>query len=137
MALSAFHATFESSCASLSLCLPKSGEKIARSISLNSSAVPVAFRLEVFKMLKKEGKISDTVIDNMLSWHNSGFNIFCSRPTDPNDQSGLERLAQYIIRAPGMEGPCQAPRQPSFSVISLNKFVGHIDDGSTWYSRVG
>jgi len=29
----------------------------------------------------------------MLSWHNSGFNIFCSRPTDPDDQSGLERLA--------------------------------------------
>jgi len=36
-----------------------------------------------------------------------------------------------------MEGPCQAPRKPSFSVIPLNKFVGHIDDGSTWYSRVG
>jgi len=26
--------------------------------------------MEVFKMLKKEGKISDAVIDNMLSWHN-------------------------------------------------------------------
>ena len=36
----------------------------------------------------------------MLSWHNSGFNIFCSRPTDPDDQNGLERLAQYIVRAP-------------------------------------
>jgi hypothetical protein len=63
-------------------------------------ALEQAFRLEVFKMLKKEGKILSTVIDNMLSWHNSGFNIFCSRPTDPNDQNGLERLAQYIIRAP-------------------------------------
>ncbi len=51
-------------------------------------------------MLKKEGKISDAVIANMLSWHHSGFNIYCSRPTVPDDQSGLERLAQYIIRAP-------------------------------------
>jgi hypothetical protein len=50
--------------------------------------------------VKKESKISDAVIDNMLSWHNSGFNIFCSGPTDPDDQNGLERLAQYIIRAP-------------------------------------
>ncbi len=36
-------------------------------------ALEQAFRLEVFKMLKKEGKISDAVIDNMLGWHNSGF----------------------------------------------------------------
>ncbi len=63
-------------------------------------ALEHAFRLEGFKMLKKESKILDAVIDNMLSWHHSGFNIFCSRPTDPNDQSGLERLAQYIVRAP-------------------------------------
>ena len=61
-------------------------------------ALEHAFQLEVSKMLKKEGKISDTVIDNMPSWYNSGFNIFCSRPTDPDDQNGLERLAQYIIR---------------------------------------
>ena len=56
-------------------------------------ALEHAFRLEVFKMLKKESKISDAVIDNMLSWLGSRFNIFCSRPTDPKDQSGLERLA--------------------------------------------
>ncbi len=63
-------------------------------------ALEQAFRLEVFKLPKKEGKITDTVIDNMLSWHHSGFNIFCSRPTDPGNQNGLERLGQYIIRAP-------------------------------------
>lgn len=36
----------------------------------------------------------------MLGWLGSGFNIFCSRPTDPEDQCGMERLAQYIVRAP-------------------------------------
>ena len=40
VALSKFHATFESSCASLSLCLPKYEENMARSMSLYSSAVP-------------------------------------------------------------------------------------------------
>jgi len=39
-------------------------------------------------MGKKRSKISDAVIDNMLSWHNSGFNIFCSRPNEPDDQTG-------------------------------------------------
>ncbi len=28
-----------------------------------------AFQYEVLKMLKKEGKINDTTIENMLSWH--------------------------------------------------------------------
>ncbi len=33
-----------------------------------------AFRMEVFQLLKKEGLITDMVIENMLTWHNSGFN---------------------------------------------------------------
>ena len=34
------------------------------------------FRYEVLKMLKAEGKINDAVIENMLSWHHSGFNVY-------------------------------------------------------------
>jgi hypothetical protein len=59
-----------------------------------------AFRWEVLKMLKDEGKITDLVIENMLSWYNSGFNVYCGIPVRPSDKDGLERLAQYIIRAP-------------------------------------
>ena len=35
------------------------------------------FRHEVFKMLKAEGKINDVVIENMMNWHHSGFNVYC------------------------------------------------------------
>jgi len=59
-----------------------------------------AFRWEVLKMLKDEGLITDLVIENMLSWYNSGFNIYCGNAITPSDHNGLERLAQYIIRAP-------------------------------------
>jgi hypothetical protein len=59
-----------------------------------------AFRFEVLKMLKSEGKITDLVIDNMLSWYNSGFNVYCGSAISPFDHNGLERLGQYIIRAP-------------------------------------
>lgn len=35
-----------------------------------------AFQHEVLKMLKKEGKINAAVIENMLSWRHSGFNVY-------------------------------------------------------------
>lgn len=39
-------------------------------------------------------------IDNMLSWHHSGFHVYLSWPDDlPDDEKGLENLARYIIRA--------------------------------------
>jgi hypothetical protein len=57
------------------------------------------FRHEVLKMLKAEGKINDAVIENMLSWRHSGFNVYCGPSIWPNDEKALEDLARYIIRA--------------------------------------
>lgn len=59
-----------------------------------------AFRCEVLKLLKDAGKINDLIIENMMSWHHSGFNVYCGNVINPFDQEGVERLAQYIIRAP-------------------------------------
>jgi hypothetical protein len=50
-------------------------------------------------MLKSEGKINDAIIENMMSWHHSGFNIYCGKAIWPHDEKGLEDLARYIIRA--------------------------------------
>lgn len=58
-----------------------------------------AFRYEVLKMLKKEGKINDTIIENMLSWNHSGFHVYIGGRILPDDETGLEKLAKYIIRA--------------------------------------
>ena len=57
------------------------------------------FRYEVFKMLKSEGKINDLVIESMLNWHHSGFNVYCGNAIWPHNEDGLENLARYIIRA--------------------------------------
>jgi hypothetical protein len=57
------------------------------------------FRYEVLKMLKKEGKINDAIIENMLSWHHSGFHVYIGGRILPDDETGLEKLAKYIIRA--------------------------------------
>lgn len=65
------------------------------------------FRYEVFKMLKSEGKINDSVIESlsptpigdMMNWHHSGFNVYCGNAIWPHNEEGLENLARYIIRA--------------------------------------
>jgi len=57
------------------------------------------FRYEVFKMLKAEGKINNVVIENMMNWRHSGFNVHCGNAIWPHNEEGLENLARYIIRA--------------------------------------
>ncbi len=59
----------------------------------------VIFQYEVVKMLKKEGKIADAVIENMLSWHHSGFHVYIGDKIYSDDKTGLGNLARYIIRA--------------------------------------
>ncbi len=57
------------------------------------------FQYEVLKMLKKEDKINDAVIENMLSWRHSGFHVYIGDRITPSDKTGLGNLARYIIRA--------------------------------------
>ena len=51
-------------------------------------------------MLKTEGKINGFIIDNMNTWKHSGFQVYCGNSVDPFDDVAIERLAQYIVRAP-------------------------------------
>ena len=39
------------------------------------------------------------MIENMLGWHHSGFNVYCGNTIWPRNELGLENLARYIIRA--------------------------------------
>jgi hypothetical protein len=50
-------------------------------------------------MLKSEGKITDVVVENMMNWRHSGFNVYCGKAIWPHNEDGLENLAGYIIRA--------------------------------------
>ena len=65
----------------------------------DGKALEELFRYEVFKMLKAEGKITDTLIENMMSWRHSGFNVYCGNAIWSHNEEGLENLARYIIRA--------------------------------------
>jgi hypothetical protein len=65
----------------------------------NTGDLEELFRYEVFKMLEAEGKINDVVIENMMNWRHSGFNVYCGKAIWPHNEDGLENLARYIIRA--------------------------------------
>jgi hypothetical protein len=58
-----------------------------------------AFQYEVLKMLKKEGKINDAIIENMLSWRHTGFHVHVGGRIRPEDETALGNLAKYIVRA--------------------------------------
>ncbi len=50
-------------------------------------------------MLKKEGKINDAFIENMLSRHHTGFHLHVGGRIRPEDETALGNLAKYILRA--------------------------------------
>ncbi len=35
----------------------------------------------------------------MMSWPNSGFNVYCGNTIWPNDEKAIENIARYIVRA--------------------------------------
>ena len=50
-------------------------------------------------MLKAERKIGDGLIEKLMNWRHSGFNVYCGDAIWPHNEDGLENLARYIIRA--------------------------------------
>ena len=57
------------------------------------------FQYEVLKMLKKEGKINDAIIENMLCWRHTGFHVHVGGRIWPEDENALGNLAKYIARS--------------------------------------
>jgi hypothetical protein len=79
-------------------CFTSEGEFI-KSVFPKGKDLEKAFQVEVLKMLKKEGKITQFIIDNMLSWKNTGFNVYCGDPIHQEEHDSIEKLAQYITQA--------------------------------------
>jgi hypothetical protein len=50
-------------------------------------------------MLVSKRKLSGEMIRMLSTWRHSGFNVFCSHRISPADDTAMENLARYIIRA--------------------------------------
>jgi hypothetical protein len=75
------------------------------------------WQARVFDLSLVAEKIDQETMDQMRSWPHSGFSVHKSVCIPPHDTSGLERLAQYILR-------CR---------FSLACVVRLTDDGSVIY----
>ena len=56
-------------------------------------------RHKVFKMLLSEGKITEDLMDMLMKWRHSGFNVHCGPRIQPGYEEAMENLARYIVRA--------------------------------------
>ena len=103
----------------------------------NSSDLEELFRTEVFRMLKKERKINDSIIENMMTWNNSGFNVYCGDPIQPWDQEGIERLAQYVVRAPiSQERMTYIPKYESTDGVAYVKYEAKAGDRNETFTAL-
>jgi hypothetical protein len=50
-------------------------------------------------MLLAKGKITQEMIAMLSKWRHSGFHVFCGNRISPSDDTAMENLARYIIRA--------------------------------------
>ncbi len=50
-------------------------------------------------MLPNKGKITEEMIAMLSTWRHSGFHVFCGNRISPNDDTAIENLTRYIIRA--------------------------------------
>ncbi len=57
------------------------------------------FRHKVFRMLLARGKITHEIITMLSTWRHSGFHVFCGNRISPDDDTAMENMARYIIRA--------------------------------------
>ena len=57
------------------------------------------FRHKIFKLLLSKEKITEELVENLMTWTHSGFHVFCGEPISPGNETTMENLARYIIRA--------------------------------------
>jgi len=79
------------------------------------------FRHKVLKMLTHRDKIDEVVIERLMSFHHSGFNIHFGKVIPPGDKPSQERAARYLTR----------------SCVSLEKLRYIPEEGQVIYGNPG
>ena len=66
--------------------------------SLDASAVMEAFRRMLLLRLHQAERLSESFMQNLLSWVHAGFSVFAGPPVDAAEIASLESQARYITR---------------------------------------
>ena len=62
--------------------------------------IMLLFRHKLLKRLLAEEKITQRLVDILLSWRHPGFSVFQGEPVPPDDHEARERLARYCVHPP-------------------------------------
>jgi len=57
------------------------------------------FRNKILRVLLSKGKITRDMVSMLDTWKHSGFTVFCGSRIYPHEDTAMENLARYIIRA--------------------------------------
>jgi hypothetical protein len=64
-------------------------------------------------MLLAKGRITKDLITMLFHWRHSGFQVLCGQRIFPQDETAMENLARYIIRASFSQERMQYLAEPS------------------------
>jgi len=100
-------------------------------------ALEEIFRHKVFKILLSKGKITEDLVDMLIKWRHSGFNVFCGPKIQPGDENAMENLARYIVRASfSQERMTYIPEESQVVYQSKDGKEKKIFDALEWISAM-
>ena len=80
---------------------------------LDLKKLEAIFRHRAFKMLLVRGRITRDLIAMLSNVRQSGFQVFCGNRLGPEEETAMENLARYIIRASFSRERMQYLAEPS------------------------
>ena len=72
-------------------CFGGNGLFYVAGADVNADSLEPLFRHKILSMLKKRGLITDRVIELILSWHHSGFNVYCTDRIYPRETKSTSK----------------------------------------------
>jgi len=95
------------------------------------------FRHKVFKMLLSKRKITEDLVDMLMKWRHSGFNVFCGPKIQAGDENAMENLARYIVRASfSQERMTYVPEEAKVVYKSKDRKQEKIFDALEWITAM-
>ncbi|MCL5773321.1 MAG: transposase zinc-binding domain-containing protein [Firmicutes bacterium] len=67
---------------------------------LDEKKIEELFRHKVLKMMLEEEKITELMVEKLLNWNHSGFNIHLGKLLPVEDSEDRERTARYLMHSP-------------------------------------
>ena len=88
-------------------------------------------------MLISKGKITEDLVDMLMKWRHSGYNVHCGLRIQPGDEQAMENLARYIVGSSfSKERMSYIPEESKVSYRSKDGKEGKIFDALEWLAAM-